>query len=462
MRFPLRIVTSVFILLLGYGSMAQVRLPAIIGSNMVLQQQTSAGLWGWAGPNEKIYITASWNNHTDSTQSNGDGRWSTAIQTPAAGGPYSITFRSWNTVVIDNVMVGEVWLCSGQSNMEWSALNNNKQAMEEAPKATNRQIRFFHIPKTTSEYPQDDVKASWVVCNPEDMKKFSAIGYFFGKKLNGELNVPVGLINSSWGGTPAEVWTPAASIAADPVLTEAAAKLGPTPWGPYQPARNYHAMIYPIRQYAIAGAIWYQGESNVGTAYAYTQLMDAMISSWRKSFSREFPFYFVQIAPYDYGSGDNGARLREAQSRVRTANTGMVVISDLVDNIKDIHPQNKLDVANRLASLALAQTYHHPSGPWQYPSYRNMKIESDKVRISFDHAEAGLMSRNGPPGDFLVAGEDKKFYPATAKIEGNTVVISAREVKAPVAVRFGFSNTAMPNLFSKEGLPVNLFRTDEW
>lgn len=429
---------------------------------MVLQQQTRAGLWGWAGPNEKIYITPSWNNQTDSTQSNGDGRWATSISTPAAGGPYSITFKSWNTVVIDNVMIGEVWLCSGQSNMEWSALNNNKQAMEEAPKATNTQIRFFHIPKTTSEYPQDDVHASWVVCNPEDMKKFSAVGYFFGRKLNSELNVPVGLINSSWGGTPAEVWTPSSVISADRELAEAAAKLGPTPWGPYLPARNYNAMIYPIRQYGIAGALWYQGESNVSTAYAYTHLMDEMIRSWRSSFSRDFPFYFVQIAPYDYGSGDNGARLREAQSRLRTPNTGMVVISDLVDNIKDIHPQNKLDVAIRLANMALANTYHHPAGPYRYPSYREMKIENDKVKISFDHAEAGLMSRNGPPGDFQVAGADKKFYPATAKIEGNTVIVNAREVKNPVAVRFGFSNTAMPNLFSKEGLPVNLFRTDEW
>ena len=267
MQFPLRLLTGVLLILAVSTASAQVRLPAIIGNNMVLQQQTRAGLWGWAGPNEKIYITASWNRQTDSTQSNGDGRWTTSIQTPKAGGPYSITFRASNTVVVDNVLIGEIWLCSGQSNMEWSAMNNNKQAMEEAPRATNKQIRFFHIPRTTSDYPQDDVKASWVVCNPEDMKRFSAVGYFFGKKLNSELNLPVGLINSSWGGTPAEVWTPAPVISSDPVLTEAAAKLGPTPWGPYLPGKNYNAMIFPIRQFAIAGAIWYQGESNVSTAY---------------------------------------------------------------------------------------------------------------------------------------------------------------------------------------------------
>ncbi len=461
MQFPLRLLTGVLLILAVSTASAQVRLPAIIGNNMVLQQQTRAGLWGWAGPNEKIYITASWNRQTDSTQSNGDGRWATSIQTPKAGGPYSITFRASNTVVVDNVLIGEVWLCSGQSNMEWSAMNNNRQAMEEAPRATNKQIRFFHIPRTTSDYPQDDLKASWVVCNPEDMKRFSAIGYFFGKKLNSELNLPVGLINSSWGGTPAEVWTPAPVISSDPVLAEAAAKLGPTPWGPYQPGKNYNAMIYPIRQFAIAGAIWYQGESNVSTAYGYTKLLEAMIRSWRADFDREFPFYYVQIAPYDYGQGDNGARLREAQSKLHLDRTGMVVISDLVDNIKDIHPQNKRDVADRLANRALAETYQHPSGPYQSPVYREMKIENDKVRIVFDHAESGLQSRNGPPSDFMICGDDNIYYPAQAKIDGSTVVVSAKEVKKPVAVRFGFSNTAMPNLFSKEGMPVNLFRTDE-
>lgn len=440
----------------------ELRLPAIIGSNMVLQQKTEVKFWGWGNPGEKVKIKAGWKTGIDSTVCSRDGNWSVLVKTPMAGGSFSISIEGDNKIIIENVLIGEVWLCSGQSNMEWSALNNNKQAITEAPSATNNQIRFFHIPKSTSDHPQDDLKAGWKVCNPEDMKKFSIVGYFFGKKLNKELSVPVGLINASWGGTPAEVWTPKEIFVEDAGLSEASRKIGVNPWWPHIPGKTFNAMLHPITNFSIAGAIWYQGESNSSTAYMYTKLLSSMINSWRRYWAIDFPFYYVQIAPFAYGKEYQGALLREAQSKLDVSNTGMVVISDLVDDIQDIHPQNKLDVANRLADMALAKTYQKKSGPYKYPIYKSMKVEANKVMIEFDNAETGLMSKEGDPKDFELAGADQVFYPAQAKITGNTITVQAKEVKQPVAVRFGFKNKSMPNLFSKEGLPVNLFRTDNW
>ncbi len=441
---------------------AEIRLPAIIGSNMVLQQKTAVKFWGWASPGEKVFITVGWKAEKDSTVCTRDGNWMVTVNTPASGSTYTILLQGENKILLENVLIGEVWLCSGQSNMEWSAMNNNQQAIAEAPAATNSQIRFFHIPKSTANYPQDDTKAGWKVCNPEDMKKFSAIGYFFGKKLNKELAVPVGLINASWGGTPAEVWTPVEVFAEDAGLSEASKKAGVTPWWPYIPGKTFNAMIHPITNFSIAGAIWYQGESNTSTAYLYSKLLTAMINSWRRYWVNDFPFYYVQIAPFAYGTEYVGPLLREAQSKLEVSKTGMVVISDLVDNINDIHPQNKVDVANRLADLALADTYQKKSGPYLYPGYKSMTIEGNKIKIELGNIGSGIMSKNGDPKEFEIAGADKVFYPATAKIVGNGIIVQAKEVSQPVAVRFGFKNKSMPNLFSKEGLPVNLFRTDNW
>lgn len=461
-RFGLTLLSLAYFFLLTGDLRAEIRLPAIIGSNMVLQQKTEVKLWGWSNPGEKIVIRTGWKTGVDSATGSRDGNWMVTIKTPAGGSSYSITLEGENKIVLENVLIGEVWLCSGQSNMEWSGLNNNKQSLDEAPNANNQQIRFFHIPRSTSDYPQDDLKASWKVCNPEDMKKFSSIGYFFGKKLNKELSVPVGLINASWGGTPAEVWTPKEVFVEDAGLNEASKKAYVTPWWPVVPSKTFNAMIHPLTNFSIAGAIWYQGESNVSTSYAYTRLLSSMVNGWRRYWGIDFAFYLVQIAPYTYGSEFQGPLLREAQSKFDLSNSGMVVISDLVDNVADIHPQNKLDVATRLADLALAKTYQKKSGPYLYPSYKSMKIEGDKIRIEFDHCESGLISKNGDPKDFEIAGADKVFYPATAKIVGCTVIVQAKEVKQPEAVRFGFKNKSMPNLFSKEGLPANLFRTDNW
>jgi sialate O-acetylesterase len=459
-----KIALSLCFVCFGFLAFADVRLPAIIGDHMVLQQNSTVKIWGWSDVGENIRLVTTWDTTVYSTKASPAARWSMQIKTPAAGGPYKITIIGRNTVVVNDILIGEVWVCSGQSNMEMSVGNRLKQYEPAVQAATNKSIRLFHIPRTTSLYPQDDLPGKWVVCNPDDMRRFSIIGYFFGQKLNQEMNFPVGLINSSWGGTPAEAWTPSQAIAEEPALKQAAAAQKEAPWGPVAPALIYNAMIAPITNFQIAGTIWYQGEANVGTYATYNQLFATMINSWRKAWNKEFPFYFVQIAPFaGYGKDDNSAFLREQQTKTLSlAKTGMVVTSDLVNDINDVHPILKREVAVRLANYALADAYGKHIAGYKTPTYKSMKVEKDKIRISFNDADNGLVAKGGEPTEFYIAGEDRKFIPATAKIEGNTVVVWNKEVKNPVAVRFGFTNAAMPNLYSKEGLPVNLFRTDDW
>jgi sialate O-acetylesterase len=449
--------------LISAATFGNVRLPAVIGSHMVLQQKTDVTIWGWCDPGEKIKLKTTWDTTTYNTVGSSSAKWSLKIKTSMAGGPYQVTITGNNNIVLDDVLIGEVWVCSGQSNMEMS-VTWGLPYESDVTNATDKNIRFFYIPRTTAEYPQDDVKAEWVVCNPDDMKRFTAAGYFFGKTLRDNLNVPVGLINASWGGTPAEVWTPIEEINNNAILKDAAAKLSPSDWWPVTPALNYNAMIYPITRYNIAGAIWYQGEANVKTASTYTELFSTMIASWRKAWQEEFPFYFVQIAPFaGYGDNSSSAFLREAQTKtLSTSNTGMVVTTDLVDNINDIHPKMKKEVGIRLANYALSETYGRQGLVHKSPSFKNMKIERDHIRIYFDNADNGLMTKDKTVSEFFVAGEDQNFRPANAKIEKNSVVVWNDSIKNPVAVRFAFRNASLPNLFSKEGLPVIPFRTDDW
>ncbi|MCK7557476.1 sialate O-acetylesterase [Chitinophaga sedimenti] len=457
-----------FLLICGsFAAHADVRLPAIISDKMVLKQNSTATLWGWGNPNERIAVKCSWTDKIDTAVANQYAKWSIDVKTPAAGGPYSITFQGWTTVKVEDVLIGEVWVCSGQSNMEWSGNNKLKDILDELPNSANPKIRFFNIPKTTSGTVQDDVKARWVECDAKSLQSFSAVGYFFGKTLHRDLNAPVGLVNSNWGGTPAEVWTPEAAVNGEADLKAAADKLQPNKSWPREPGYLYNAMIAPIAPYDISGAIWYQGESNVGTNATYAKLFSRMIGEWRKSFKREFPFYFVQIAPYSgYGTDNiNGALLRDQQRQTLalTPNSGMVVVSDLVDNVKDIHPKNKKDVGYRLAGLAMAKTYGKTTTPYKYPTYENLTVEKGKAIVSFKDAETGLITKGGDAQEIYIAGEDKNFVKATTvKIKGNTIIVSNPQVKTPVAVRFGFTNGGIGNLFSKEGLPVVPFRTDSW
>jgi sialate O-acetylesterase len=444
------------------SSYSKVKLPAILADHMVLQQQSKVNFWGWCAPNESIVVKPSWTTHTFKTQGSSDGKFLLKIATPKAGGPFTITIVGENEIVLKDVLIGEVWVCGGQSNMEWSGTQSLKQSLEEAPNATNGNIRLLYVPKTTATTPQEDIKATWKVNNPIDMKAFSAIGYFFGKRLNEKLNVPIGLINSNWGGTPAEPWIPTEVIENDSTFKAVAATIPAQPNWPVKPGLAFNGMISPIANFKIAGVIWYQGESNVPTWYNYNRLFATMINSWRTNFGWEMPFYYVQVAPYTYNNG-YGALLREAQTQTLSVpKTGMVVISDLVSNVKNIHPENKVDVAHRLANLALDKTYHVAGVKFEQPLFKKAVLKGSTIKIYFEHLGGGLVSKDGPIKEIYIAGADQKFLPAQAKIEGKELVVWSNEVLNPVAVRFGFTDAAVPNLFGSNGLPVNPFRTDQW
>ena len=445
--------------------LAIIRLPPLMSSNMVLQQNSRARLWGWANPTERFVIISSWKTIVDSVTALNTGKWRAMISTPSAGGPYTITIKGrFNTIVLENILIGEVWICSGQSNMEMS---NNQQVKDELPNCRNDKIRFFTVFKKTSEYPQDHCEGEWVSCNEETLRRFSAAGYFFGKKLHTELNnVPIGLIQAAWSGTPVELWEPAEVIDSDPVMKDAATKIRDVTYRPNKPGYIYNAMIYPISNYSIAGVIWYQGEGNTPRAYAYEKMFTGMIGAWRKQFEQDFPFYYVQIAPYTYENTYEAALLMEQQTRsLAYPKTGMVVITDLVDNVKDQHPKDKLNVGLRLARIALAETYKQniPVPVYRNPKYNKMEISKGKVNLYFDNAPNGFMVKGDSAAtEFLIAGNDKNFLPADVKLEKDGIVVSNKQVPNPVAVRFSFSNTGMSNVFNKEGLPIIPFRTDNW
>lgn len=439
--------------------------PSIIGNHMVLQQKATITLWGWCDPSEEIKIKPGWDTTTYSTKGDNAAIWKITIPTSVAGGPYTISFSGYETVTINDVMIGEVWLCGGQSNMAFSANNGIKQAIEEAPAANNNSIRFFYVEKASSNVLQNDCKGEWKVCTPEEMKRFSAIGYFFGKKLQQELNIPVGLIGANWGGTPAEVWMPAELIEQDSLLKQSKGKLWASDeWWPVQPGICYNAMIYPISHYTMAGVIWYQGESNTDAAFTYHKLFTTLIQSWRKAWQNELPFYFVQIAPSSHYQGQyTGALLREAQTQsLVLPKTGMVVISDLITDINEIHPQNKKDVGIRLANYALSEQYDKTGIPYKSPIFKSMQLNAGKAIISFTGVLTGLKTINGAATGFLIAGDDKLFMPAEVTIRADKVVVYYKSIKHPVTVRFAFNNTEIPNLFTNEGLPVSGFRTDNW
>lgn len=458
-----RLFLLMLICLIASSAIANIRLPNILGSHMVLQQKSNVKLWGWASPGEQIKIKLSWDDTIYEVKTANDAKWLTEIKTPEAGGPHSISLEGKNSIILEDILIGEVWVCGGQSNMEWSGTQNLQQSIDEAPNANNNKIRFFYVPKSTSLFPQENIDAQWVVCSPEEMIKFSAIGYFFGKNLNKKLNKPIGLINSNWGGTPAETWAPEYVVENSNLIKKGAAELKPAANWPHQTAIAYNAMIYPLTNFSIAGAIWYQGESNTSTYYAYEPLFTGMIDTWRKQWNKNFPFYFVQIAPFSYGFKNVGALLRESQTKATNhPNTGMVVISDLVPDTTNIHPTLKKEVAKRLSDLALNQTYGYTAITCQSPIYTSHTLEKNKIKVQFSNVQNGLISKGAEINSFEIAGSDRVFLPAQAKIEGNGVLVYNKNITNPVAVRFAFNNTAIPNLFNKEGLPVNLFRTDTW
>ncbi len=419
---------------------ADVKLPAVFNRHMVIQRQQPVVIWGWADPGESVSVAM--DQQTAQATASSTGEWKITLSPVEADGkPHRLTVSGKNKIELEDVLIGEVWLGSGQSNMEWP-LSATHHSQEAIAAAQHPQIRLFHVPKVQTPGPAKDVKAEWKVCTPQTIPGFSAVLYYFGLRLQKELNVPVGLINDSWGGSPIEAWLVAGG----------------------QAGQMYNGMIAPVKPFAVRGVIWYQGESNVSNGMAYFQKMQALIEGWRKVWGYEFPFYFVQIAPWSGYAPDALPPLWEAQvASLKIPGTGMAVVTDLVDDIKDIHPRNKLDVGNRLALWALAKTYGKKDLVFSGPLYRSMTIEGNKVRLSFAHVGQGLKSRDGKPlSEFEIAGADGKFVPAEAVIDGATVVVHSKDVAEPKHVRFGWRNTANPNLANSEGLPASPFQTNNW
>jgi sialate O-acetylesterase len=647
---------------------AKLKLPALIGDNMLLQQKTNAKIWGKAAPGQKIQVTASWKANGEAVTGK-DGKWQVELSTPAAGGPYTMTIASNDTMInINNVLIGEVWLCSGQSNMEmplagWPPNDTIEHSKSAISAAANNHIRLFNVQRALAYEPLDECTGKWEVCNTSTVQSFSATAYFFGRTLYDELKIPIGLIESTWGGTPVEAWTSAPSLETSgefkkdlSEMRESAPKakeymawienhkqvevknvpdnvkwlnlnfndeacskpdfddsgwhvmnlpglwentigefdgvvwfrktveimqqmsgqnlllsLGPIDdmdrvyfngelvgageingiyqvnrvyevpaklvkqgvntiavrvvdnqggggmWGkkdqmvlsgkdnvslniagdwkylpvaeymdgrfylydiskleffskpqfkglsPYLPVVLFNAMINPLLPYQIKGAIWYQGEANVGRAEQYTKLFPLMIQDWRKAWNIEnFPFYYVQIAPYNYSHKDSteSAFLRESQTKaMKVSNTGMVVTLD-IGNVNNIHPMNKLDVGKRLANWALAKNYGK-NIPYLGPVYKSMKREGNSIKLQFDFTEGGLVAKDGKLKEFEVAGKDGKYVPASAKIVNNEVIVSSPVVSSPESVRYCWRNGAEASLFNGAGLPASVFRTEK-
>lgn len=446
------------------SAMADVTLPKIFGDHMVLQQKSNVAVWGWGDAGEEVTVTLGEAKATAKTDA--DGKWSTKIATPAAAGtPLTLTAKGKNVVEIKDVLIGEVWICSGQSNMEWTVSNSNNPA-EEIKNGDYPTIRMFKVGHQVSATPQKDMPGSWQVCKPETVGNFSAVGYFFARHLNKEVNVPIGMINTSWGGTICEAWASKESLSQDPdykPILDRSANFAPN--NPNQASVLYNGMVHPFIPYGIRGAIWYQGESNVSRAVQYRKLFPAMIADWRKQFGQgDFPFLFVQLAPFNYNAA-NIELPEQWESQLKTLsypNIGMCVTTDITD-LKDIHPRNKQDVGKRLALWALANTYGKTGLVYSGPLYDSMKVDGNKIRVKFKHVGSGLVAQGDKPlSDFTIAGEDKKFVPAKATIDGDSIVVEAEGVAKPVAVRFAWHGSALPNFFNKDGLPASPFRTDDF
>ncbi len=634
-------------LLIGCQQKTFIKLPSLVGDHMVLQQLDSVNIWGWSAPEQEISLSTSWNNGSYTITADESGKWIIKVPTTKAGGPYQITIASDTTITLNDILLGEVWVCSGQSNMEWE-LSKAETGETAVASANYPKIRLFQVKRAVSPFPQADFTGEWQVCTPESAKLFSAVGYFFGKELNTALNVPIGLIHSSWGGTPSEAWTSAESLQPfevyrkklaafenDPNLKmemEDAIKLRdsltkvkdkiidfsneqtigktekwmdanlddaawqkvdapkewsmlpeigmfegivwlrktitiPSEWSgkilrmelgpidemdqtyvngrlvgysdllnnwnkdriyevpgalvsgkdltiairvvntyqqggifgapeqlriyplneeieaislagkwkfkkayefppvpiqtnPSQPTLLYNAMINPIINMTIKGAIWYQGESNASRAEEYKEIFPAMITDWRTQWNQgDFPFYYVQIAPFNYSQENIGAELRDAQllTLEKVKNVGMVVTMD-IGNPKDIHPTNKRDVGYRLAQWALAKNYDKDV-VFSGPLYHHHEVSGSTIRVTFEHVGSGLVAEKGSPTHFEIAGEDSIYYPAQTLIDNDAVIVSSPKVRNPTQVRFAWSNGAEPNLFNEEGLPASPFQT---
>ncbi|MBL9136551.1 MAG: hypothetical protein JNK85_11810 [Verrucomicrobiales bacterium] len=484
------------------AAQAELRVPAIFSPNAVLQQGKPIPIWGWSEDGEAISVE--FRGKTARTTAVG-GRWKVEMPSQRPGLPDSLIIKGTReTITLTNILVGEVWVCSGQSNMEWPlSRSENPQGVIDA--ARHDEIRLFTVPKLRAEQPADDVRAAWQVCRPDTVPGFSAVAYYFGVALAKSRGVPVGLIHTSWGGSPAEVWIRESVLASMPEFKtdildsypqqkrafeaslaeweKEAAQLRAQgkqpargrPWANWRPSELYNGMIYPIVPYAIAGAIWYQGESNAGRADQYSRLFPTLIQNWREDWGQgDFPFLAVQLAPWDKGRQrsldaitekpveSDWAELRESQLLAThlLPKVGLAVITDLGDK-DDIHPIRKREVGERLALAARGIAYKERI-TYSGPEFRKMSVSRGKAVLSFDHVGKGLEARGGALKGFQICGGDRVWYWAEASIDGRRVVVSSPKVETPVAVRYGWADFPVVNLYNLDGLPASPFRTDNF
>ncbi len=464
-KHPFLVLTALA-LLTGPAARADVKPHALFSDGMVLQQNAACPVWGTANPGETFAVQLQVGNErigSDTVRAGQDGKWRYDLPKLKAGGPYTLTIGN---VTFKDVYVGEVWVCSGQSNMEWP-LRATADAAKAIENSKNSKIRLFTVPHKVSATPVTEVNGKWSECNPDTVRNFSAVAYYFGRDLQKALNVPIGLIHSSWGGTVAEAWATKEALEAEDSLKGLIPPGEIRPNNPNQGTVLYNGMIAPLIPYAIKGAIWYQGESNAGRAYQYRTLFPTMIKSWRTAWKQgDFPFLFVQLAPFmkivNEPQESNWAELREAQlfTSLKLKNTGMAVITDVGDP-NDIHPKQKEPVGARLALAARAIAYGEKI-TYEGPIFDHLDVDGNKAILSFRSIGKGLECRGETLQGFTIAGEDHKFYNAKAEIKGDKVVVTCDQVAKPIAVRYGWANCPVVNLWNKDGLPASPFRTDDF
>lgn len=473
MRKQLLLLLVLFISIFAEG---KILLPAFFSDNMVLQQKSETAIWGWTRSGATVSVTTSWNRKKYTAKTDAAGKWKIMISTPAAGGPYEITISDGSPVVLHNVLIGEVWLCSGQSNMEMPMKGFRDQPVDGSNDAIfnseNDNIRLYIVPRSVKLTAQDTSKnSSWKSAEPNAVSNFSATAYYFGKILQQTLDVPIGLINISYGGSSAEAFMSESSLK-DFSDIKIPARADSARANNRTATTLYNGMIHPFLGYGIKGCIWYQGESNYERPDQYEKLFPAMIKSWRDEAGiGEFPFYYVQIAPYNYvqppayntGGKYNSAYLRDAQRKAlsKIPNSGMVVLMDIGEE-NSIHPAHKEVGGKRLAYLSLAKTYNKTGFAYTSPSFDSLIVNNGVVTVKFKDVPNGLTSFGKTLSNFEIAGADKIFRPAKAVIWRATVLVSSPDVKEPVAVRYAFKDFVIGDLFSTEGFPVSSFRTDEW
>ncbi len=464
-----RIVLSLFIGLSTLTMSAKVRLPQFFSDGMVLQQQSECNLWGWAEPGKKVSISTSWDKKSFMVTARKDGLFSLKVKTPEAGGPYFIGFKDQDYVQLNNVMIGEVWICSGQSNMEMQMKGFKQQPVEgtteELLRCKDANLRLFTVKRHASLTPEQDVTGQWNEANSASVREFSATAYYFGRALRQVLDVPVGLICTSWGGSACEAWMHPDWLKAFPKVNQHVTEADVEKLQQRCPTALYNGQLKPLVGYTMRGAIWYQGEDNIPRYDYYATLMKAMVEGWRSDWKQgNFPFYYCQIAPYDYSliGWENSQYLREQQAKAETMidNARMAVLMDAGLEY-GIHPRKKRQAGERLALLALSNTYEQKGLP-DFATYKEVTFQNDTAVVSFDRSKEWVYFEHGPKSqNFEIAGADRVFYPAEAWVSRNRVYVHSDKVKAPVAVRYAFRDWVEGDLMH-DGLPVSSFRTDDW